>query len=239
MHTLRESLPNGFSFDMIYVEGGVFRMGTHEIKPADPSRIPWVKVKSFFIGRYPVTQGLWKAVMGEENNPSFFQSDDRPVEDSGNMDREKFFQKLLALTGKEYQLPSEIQWEYAAKGGKYQHGFRYAGSDNLNEVAWYNKNSGGETKPVGLKQPNELGIYDMSGNVWESCTHWFEKCYLEYWDGVEVLDEDDHKCTDTVLRSGGWDSPPGYFDVAMSGRDDPYRDTNALGFRLLLPTHTT
>lgn len=233
-----ETLPNGFSFDMIFVEGGTFRMRTYEIEPADTSKTPLVKVRSFYIGKYPVTQGLWKAVMGEENNPSFFQGDDRPVEDIGWMERKKFFEQLIVLTGKKYQIPSEIQWEYAAKGGKFQQGFKYAGSDNLDEVAWFDKNSHGESKPVGMKAPNELGLYDMSGNVWESCTNWFDKCYMEYWDGVEILDEDFKKCSDPVLRSAGWDSPPRFLGVERPGWDEPYLSENALGFRLVLPIAT-
>jgi formylglycine-generating enzyme required for sulfatase activity len=125
-------------------------------------------VSSFNIGKYEVTQGQWKAVMGD--NPSRFKSGDNyPVENVSWNDVQDFLSRLNALTGKNYRLPRETEWEYAARGGNSSRGYKYSGSANINDVAWYDGNSGERTHPVGTKAPNELGIYDMSGNVKEWC----------------------------------------------------------------------
>jgi formylglycine-generating enzyme required for sulfatase activity len=159
--------------EMIFVEGGTFRMGSED---DDEDALDWekpahdVKVDSFYIGKYPVTQALWKAIMNGDN-PSRFIGDDLPVEGVSWDKTQVFIKKLHTLTNKVYRLPTEAEWEYAAKGGQYfkDFPFKYAGSNKPNEVGWYNENNHGETKPVGLKFSNFLGIYDMSGNVFEWC----------------------------------------------------------------------
>ena len=130
-----------------------------------------VLVDSFHIGKYPVTQAVWKAVMNGKN-PSRFIGDDLPGETVSWDYIQVFIEKLNEKTGEKYRLPTEAEWEYAAKGGQYfkDFPFKYAGSNKLNEVGWYAENSHGETKPVGLKSPNFLGIHDMSGNVYEWCS---------------------------------------------------------------------
>lgn len=170
-----EFLVGDVRFKMIHVDGGTFMMGaTHEQgrdaymdeKPAHQ-----VTLNSFSIGEIPVTQELWQAVMGY--NVSFHKGIKRPVENVNWNECQRFISKLNSITGKCFRLPTEAEWEYAARGGSQSRGYKYAGSDNLNSVAWYLYNSGGKTHEVGQKSPNELGLYDMSGNVLEWCQDWF------------------------------------------------------------------
>ena len=166
---------NGISIEMVKVEAGSFNMGaTPEMeKPADREK-PVHRVtltNNYYIGKYEVTQALWQAVMG--SNPSYFKGDDLPVEKVSWNDCQDFISKLNAMTGKRFRLPTEAEWEYAARGGKKSRGYQYSGSNTLGDVAWYNDNSGPKTHAVGTKQPNELGIYDMTGNVMEWCQDWY------------------------------------------------------------------
>ena len=158
---------NGVSFVMIPVDGGTFLMGTNDSDASEFDRpVHSVTVSSFYLAETEVTQALWKAVMG--NNPSHFKGDNLPVEQVSYDDCLKFIRKLNQLTGKNFRLPTEAEWEYAARGGR-NNEYKYAGSNNINEVAWFFKNSGRKTHEVKTKSPNTLGLYDMSGNVWECC----------------------------------------------------------------------
>uniref|UniRef100_UPI00336504C0 formylglycine-generating enzyme family protein n=1 Tax=Haliscomenobacter sp. TaxID=2717303 RepID=UPI00336504C0 len=164
-----------FSFQMVEVKGGTFQMGSeNEDADSDEKPVHPVKVSDFWMGEYVVTQALWKAVMGEESTPFYFEGDDRPAETvSWDLINNEFLPRLNALTGENYRLPTEAEWEYAARGGIFQSPYQYAGSNRLEDVGWYYENSHSETKPVGLKKPNALELYDLSGNVYEWCADWY------------------------------------------------------------------
>lgn len=170
---------NGVSFDMVKVEAGTFMMGaTPEMEDPLGDEEPVHKVtltNNYYLGKYEVTQALWQAVMG--SNPSKFKGANLPVENVFYYEDQdncmEFIKKLNRITGKNFRLPTEAEWEYAARGGKKSKGYQYSGSNNLADVAWYGDNSNDRTHPVGTKQPNELGIYDMSGNVCEWCQDWY------------------------------------------------------------------
>ena len=166
---------NGVAFKMVKVEGGTFQMGATSEQGSDAfdweKPVHSVTLSDYYIGQTEVTQELWEAVMG--SNPSYFTGDNRrPVEMVSWNDCQEFIKKLNRLTGKNFRLPTEAEWEYAARGGNKSRGYKYSGSDNPDAVAWYYYNSGGKTHPVAQKQSNELGLYDMSGNVWEWCYDW-------------------------------------------------------------------
>ena len=170
----REYTVNGVRFKMIAVEGGVFTMGatSEQQNPEDDEKpTHTVTLSDYYIGETEVTQELWAAVMG--NNPSRFTGNmQRPVEQVSWEDCQTFIQKLNQLTGANFRLPTEAEWEFAARGGRSSRGYQYSGSSNLDDVAWYGGNSSNTTHPVKTKSPNELGIYDMSGNVNEWCQDW-------------------------------------------------------------------
>ena len=161
--------------DMILVEGGTFTMGcTDELSDdcfAEEKPSHKVTLSSFYIGKYEVTQKEWFAAMGK--NSSHYKGDNLPVETVSWHDIQLFIQRLNTATGKKYRLPTEAEWEYAARGGKLSEGYKYSGGDNLNDVAWHYGNCSSTTHLVGTKKPNELGICDMSGNVFEFCSDWY------------------------------------------------------------------
>ena len=232
---LKELLPSlleNLKQQMVTVPGGTFAMGcTEEQSSCDDDEKPvrQVQVGSFSIGKYEVTQDLWEAVMGK--NPSKFRNCPRcPVEHVGWDETKMFLKKLNALTGERYRLPTDAEWEYAARGGPKSQGSLYVGSDDLDSVAWYDKNSGNKVHRVGQKQPNGLGLYDMSGNVWE----WVEDCWNKKYPGPPTDGSawKSRDCSRHMLRGGAWSSYPRY--LRSSNR---YRELSSflrydVGFRL-------
>ena len=221
-------------FEMVYVEGGTFRMGATEEQGEDA--VGWEKpvhrvtLSSYLIGKHEVTQALWEEVMG--SNPSHNkQGGDYPVECVSWNDCQEFIEKLNARTGMMFRLPREAEWEYAARGGDRSKGYKYAGSDNLDEVGWYDENSGLHTHPVGEKKANELGLYDMSGNVVEWCQDW----YGDYTDEAQTNPTGLQSGRDRVRRGGCSWCYARYCRVSDRSIIDPgsRRDGN-FGLRLVL-----
>ena len=189
-------------FEMVHVEGGTFRMGATEEQGEDAyddeNPVHRVTLSSYLIGKHEVTQALWEEVMG--SNPSYNkQGGDYPVEHVSWDDCQEFIGKLNARTGMQFRLPTEAEWEYSARGGNRSKGYKYAGSNNLDEVGWYGDNSDEHTHPVGRKKPNELGLYDMSGNVVEWCQDW----YGDYTEESQTNPTGPQSGGDRVLRGGG------------------------------------
>ena len=158
------------SGNMVFVQGGSFQMGSNNGQ-SDEKPVHSVTVSDFYIVKYEVTQKEWRDIMG--SNPSKWKGDNLPVEKVSWDDVQTFIKKLNAKTGLNYRLPTEAEWEYAARGGNKSNGYKYSGSNDIGSVAWYASNSGSKTHSVGQKKPNELGIYDMTGNVWEWCNDWY------------------------------------------------------------------
>ena len=194
---------NGVSFTMKPVAGGTFTMGaTSEQQDSEDDELPThtVTLSDYYIGETEVTQELWTAVMG--SNPSYFRGNmQRPVEQVSWDDCQTFIQKLNRLTGANFRLPTEAEWEFAARGGRNSRGYQYSGSSNLGDVAWYGENyETGTTHPVKTKSPNELGIYDMSGNVYE----WCQDRWGKYSSSSQTNPTGPSKGSRSVYRGGCW-----------------------------------
>ena len=235
---------NGVSFEMIAVEGGTFTMGATAEQGSDVDRdespTHQVALSSYMIGKTEVTQELWEAVMGKSlsqiaselgnstrgvgsNYPMYYVSWD---------DCQEFITKLNALTGKTFRLPTEAEWEFAARGGNKSQGFTYSGSNTVDDVAWYFDTSSSTTQPVATKAPNELGIYDMSGNVYEWCNDWYSSSY--YTSESQTNPTGPDSGSNRVWRGGSWAGDARARRVSnRSSKDATYRG-NWLGLRLAL-----
>lgn len=221
---------NGVQFTMVAVKGGTFTMGatSEQGRNAEEDEKPAheVTLSDYYIEQTEVTQALWKAVMG--SNPSGSKGDNLPVEQVSWDDCQVFIQKLNQLTGKQFRLPTEAEWEYAARGGRKSRGYKYAGGNNIGSVAWYDDNSGYETHPVVTKQANELGIYDMSGNIYEWCSDWY--------DGYQSSSQSDPQGPSSgfirVYRGGSYHNDAWRCRVSYRSYSTPGYRCNFLGLRL-------
>ena len=218
--------------NMVQIDGGTFTMGatSEHKKIADKDEKPTHKVtlSSFSIGKYEVTQEEWEAVMG--SNPSESKGSKLPIENVSWNDCQEFIHKLNLLTGKKFRLPTEAEWEYAARGGKYSHDYMYAGSNDIGNVAWYSGNSGNKMHEVGQKQPNELGLYDMSGNVWEWCNDW----YGNYDKSFQTNPIGSLTGPSRVSRGGSCFGIMKFCRVSLRNGIDPNIRLSTLGLRLAL-----
>ena len=224
---------NGIKYNMVWVDGGTFRMGatSEQGSDADSDReypVHSVTLSGYYIGKTEVTQALWKAVMG--SNPSYWKGDNLPVESVSWDDCHEFIRKLNALTGQNFRLPTEAEWEFACRGGNNSRGYKYSGSNYIDNVAWYSGNSGDKTHPVATKLPNELGIYDMSGNVWEWCSDWYGK----YSSGAQTNPKGPYDGSSRVERGGSWIISAGYCRSSDRLSISPGNRYYSLGLRLSL-----
>jgi formylglycine-generating enzyme required for sulfatase activity len=216
--------------EMVFVQGGTFWMGCTGEQgsdcESDERPVHEVTVSSFYIGKYEVTQAQWEMLMG--NNPSNFKGGNLPVEKVSWNDAQMFIERLNAATGKQYRLPAEAEWEYAVRGGNKSKGTKYSGSNFVENAAWMGTNSSSDTHPVGTKMVNGLGIYDMSGNVWEWCYDW----YGAYPASAQHNPVGASSGSSRVFRGGSWGSGAGYCRVANRAYDSPGDGRSSLGFRL-------
>ncbi len=248
-----------FANDMVYVQGGTFMMGATSEQGSDVNDrekpTHRVTVSDFYISKYEVTQEQWKEIMG--TNPSYFKGDNLPVENVSWNDVQEFIAKLNEKTGMNYRLPTEAEWEYAARGGNKSKGYKYSGGDDVDEVAWYYDNSTSndddafcyrehyddetielffgvpddlkrKSHSVGTKAPNELGLYDMSGNVWEWCSDWFG----DYGSWSQTNPKGATSGSRHVRRGGSWRGYTRYCRVSYRGNYGPDSGLDYLGFRL-------
>lgn len=221
------------SFTMVRVDGGTFTMGATQEQKDDAheneSPAHQVTLSPYYIGETEVTQELWKAVTGK--SPSEFKGENRPVENVSWKDCQNFIQKLNKKTGLNFRLPTEAEWEFAARGGTRSKGNKYSGSDKLKDVGWYDQNSQNSTHDVKAKQPNELGLYDMSGNVSEWCQDWFSKPYPN---APQTDPKGPTSGSYYVVRGGCWFSPNTGCRVSNRVGYQPGHTSDILGLRLAL-----
>ena len=223
---------NGVSFKMIRVDGGTFTMGATSEQGSDvysdEKPTHRVTLSTYYLGETEVTQALWEAVMG--SNPSYNKGSNLPVEQVSWEDCKEFVLKLNESTGKSFRLPTEAEWEYAARGGNKSKGYKYAGSNTIGDVAWYDDNSEGKTHAVKTKQANELGLYDMSGNVYEWCEDW----YGSYSSNAQTNPKGPSSGSYRVNRGGSWYGDAGYCRVSLRYDNSPLNRYRNVGLRLAL-----
>jgi formylglycine-generating enzyme required for sulfatase activity len=223
---------NNVTFTMVYVDGGTFTMGgtTEQGDDCDNNELPihQVTLNGFYVGETEVTRALWKAVRG--SNQDYNESDMRPVDFVSWNDCQLFIDKLNQLTGKSFRLPTEAEWEYAARGGNRKSNFKFSGSNHLDEVAWYASNSDGRTHSVKGKRSNEIGLYDMSGNLCEWCADW----HGYYSASPQTNPLGPSAGMYKILRGGSWANGPSYCRVSKRDYASPDFKSSNVGFRLAL-----
>lgn len=219
--------------EMVRVEGGTFTMGATAEQASDAfsDELPTHKVtlSPFLIGKYEVSQTLWLAVMGE--NPSVNTGINLPVDNVTWNECQTFITKLNELTGKNFRLLTEAEWEYAARGGNKSKGYKYSGSNNLGDVAWYIDNSNNASHAMGTKAPNELGIYDMTGNVMEWVSDWKGS----YSSGAQTNPTGPDSGTYRVNRGGSYGNVERLSRITNRNSIDPNMSSKTMGLRLCLP----
>jgi formylglycine-generating enzyme required for sulfatase activity len=220
--------------EMVFVEGGTFLMGSDKsLADADEAPVHQVTLsKGYWIGRYEVTQAQWYALMDKaaDVSPARFTGDDRPIENVRYHEALEYIAKLNDATGKKYALPTEAQWEFAARGGNKSKGYIYSGGNTLDFVGWYRVNSEETPRAVGTLYPNELGIYDMSGNVWEWTADWFAL----YTAAAQTDPTGPTEGTDRIYRGGSWSNPDRFCWPSNRGIISPDDLMGNLGLRLAL-----
>jgi formylglycine-generating enzyme required for sulfatase activity len=217
--------------EMVFVKGGKFKMGCPDETvecTADERPRHEVSVKDFLIGKYPVTQKQWGSVMGV--SPAHFDGDDLPVEQVSWNEIQEFIKRLNVMTGKKYRLPTEAEWEYAAQGGAGGKGGKFFGHRFLDDIAWYEYNSNGRVQPVGKKMPNELGLHDIMGNVWEWVGDWYSRTY--YKEAPLSNPKGPKYGSEKIYRGGGFNSDERHCRVSLRNYNKPDYRTITLGFRL-------
>jgi formylglycine-generating enzyme required for sulfatase activity len=223
---------NGVKFTMKYVMGGTFTMGAADndaMAEADEKPAHIVSVADYYIGETEVTQELWKAVMGD--NPAKFKGENCPMENVSYNDCQSFVEKLSRMTGRHFRLPTEAEWEYAARGGNRSKGYMYAGANDTASVAWLNTDSlWARHMPVATKRPNELGLYDMSGGVWEWCDTMYEPYQGSKGNWFNRLIRKRFK----VVRGGGFRGYARYARVTNRYAVAAWRNDHTVGLRLAM-----
>jgi formylglycine-generating enzyme required for sulfatase activity len=223
---------NDVPFKMIRVDGGTFTMGATSEQGDDAwdNEKPAHKVtlSSYYIGETEVTQELWQAVMG--SNPSWYSGSRKPVECVSWYDCQEFIRELNSMTGQNFRLPTEAEWEFAARGGNKSRGYKYAGSNNFDDVSWHSGNSNRQTHVVETKVANELGLYDMSGNVWEWCQDWDGS----YSGSSQTNPTGPSSGSSRVQRGGSWNFDATYSRVSSRYINLPSSHDARQGLRLAL-----
>ena len=225
----------------VYVESGTFQMGSADSGPNDEKPVHKVRLShGFWMGACEVTQAQWRALM--KTDPSKYKGDELPIEMISWYEAVEFCRKLTDRErkagrlpeGHVYRLPTEAEWEYAARGGMRSRGFEYPGSDDPNEVAWHWPGSSDKTHAVGTKRPNELGLYDMAGNVWEWCLDWYAPDYYGRSPNVNPINRDYGDKKYRICRGGSWGLYPTHCRSANRGGGTPTGRFYSYGFRVVL-----